>query len=386
MKKLLYILPFIAAFFSCSDNPYSGYDPDLEETDQYLHTPNAILIAVGDPSYTNLTRGSGAFDSRRDDQHGREMWDSARVYIYSFPKDAPNLSATWASDSTACLVDATAKNSALTSDKHGKMASLSFTDGNFISWTDGTTLYYNANQPKRRYDFFGYFYDDAIADEAAIVRNSSQIEIPLEIDGSQDVMGGYADIDELQAENIKKNPKRDSIYAYYYSNYTGNSSNNVFPIVNFRHYLTRLKFRIYPNDSISQYVFVDSISVVSPYKGNLVVAASDKKKLGYFMNMAQQKELFLHDYDRKPIKPDSFNISLLAGEENLPFYDRTSRQVGESLLLPPETSYTISLYMHQTWPKEIFYKISYEITNKGYIFKPGYEYTLRILLAGNHPV
>ena len=42
--------------------------------------------------------------------------------------------------------------------------------------------------------------------------------------------------------------------------------------------------------------------------------------------------------------------------------------------------------MHQTWPKEIFYKISYEITNKGYIFKPGYEYTLRILLAGNHPV
>lgn len=387
LKKTIYILSLLATLASCSESPYSGFSPEMEGEDPYLYEPNAIQIAVGDPSYTNLTRGSGAFDSERKDTYMKELWDTARVYIFSFPKDASNMAATWINDSTACLVDATAKNIyGNASTKQGKQARLNYNSGNFITWTDGTTLFYNFREPKRRYDFFGYFYDDAIADETNIIRTSTKIEIPLEIDGSQDVMGGVAELDTMQVNKINNKANRDSIYAYYYSNFTGNSSNNIFPIINFHHYLTRLKFRIYPNDSLSKYVYVDSISVTSSYKGNLVVASTNKSELGFNMDKSQRKELFLHDIDRKPIKPDSFNIEMKPGDEDLPFYSRSSRQIGESILLPPETEYTITLYMHQVWPKEIFYKNSYEISNKGYIFKPGYEYTLRILQAGNHPV
>lgn len=127
------------------------------------------------------------------------------------------------------------------------------------------------------------------------------------IDGSQDLMAGYAplitkDMLEdggryaIQAENLTENEKKRILNDGNYTSFAAHR--NIEPEIDLKHLLTRLRFNIVAGDSTASYTTIDSVYVTSPYRGNFVVAVNSKDKLdkiGFKPKMDETVNLYLHD-------------------------------------------------------------------------------------------
>lgn len=123
------------------------------------------------------------------------------------------------------------------------------------------------------------------------------------IDGSQDIMTGYAPLitSELLDSRYKHieltEGERNRILND--GNYTSFAAHrNIEPQIDMKHLLTRLRFRMLPGDSTSTYTTIDTVFVTTPYKGNLVVAVNNYEHLdqiGFKPDPNNYADLYLYE-------------------------------------------------------------------------------------------
>lgn len=390
MKKLLllHITLMLVLLVSCEET-YPGLDFDLSGDDIVIDNGEVIdsvvvsedrlpvTLAIIDPSFTTLSRsngptGSGAFDSERPDSMRIPKWEKADFHIFGIRNDEnADYSVTRQTDSTMCMID---NAIARVTDLNSLMLTFNTTEGD-----EPTNYYYSNEDTLNKFNFYAYYIDNL--EKPVIQRDKDGIWFDFQVDGSQDILTGHAQLTERQKEKMDAHVDKDSLYKYYYSTYT--AYRDIFPVVNLDHQMVRLKFFIYPGDATANNMSVQSIRIYTHHKGRLIVAHKDASSLGAIWNDEKAWMSLRDEGDTPELDTDRYVVEFKAGDEKKDVYERTGMQVGESLLVPPERSYTIEVTTHEKGKdgSEVPYVTEYVIENQD-LFKANYEYRIRIGLYG----
>jgi hypothetical protein len=128
------------------------------------------------------------------------------------------------------------------------------------------------------------------------------------------------------------------------------SHRNIDPIIDLKHQLTRLCFKAYPGNKDCEAVTITGIDIISETTGRLVVASRNLNEVG-IKPMDDQSSLTLREESTNGIDPcQDFapkKLEWIEGEEILDVIDRTSMELGGSLLLFPGEKYTMMLHYRQ---------------------------------------
>lgn len=160
------------------------------------------------------------------------------------------------------------------------------TNDGAITWTDAASQDKYYPRDGSLHDFFAYRIDDAArtsTDYGTIDLNTQAPEIVnfptggtqrvtekrtyFEIDGTQDLMVGKANIKDVTTDH----------QSYAFS--AKSARNLVVPNITMEHLLTRLAFKVQPSSNVSNFT-VEKIQVQSPTKGYMVVAYRDVDATG----------------------------------------------------------------------------------------------------------
>lgn len=367
-------------------------DEGLDDTTMVYTEYKLVTVALSNPSYTTLTAGdevsggddqqedtrsSGSFDSSRDPELWKNLWKSARFYVYSFLND-PSVrftdnSSTEPKDST-CLLD---NVPTYVNDLNSYMLSYVIDDEH-----DGRH-YWSNKDTINRYSFWAYYLDDAevISQE----RTEDQISVDFKVDGAHDILSGKAQLTKKQETTIKNSG--DKYLRSYYSTYT--ARRDLFPVVRLKHQMARLKFRIYPGNETSGGYIIDSIRVVGPSKAHLTVVSHNDDELGCEF-YGDRIWYSLHDKDNSPtLEQDRYIVEWKPEYAEMPTYERDYLDVGESLLIPPAERVRIQIFCRQydETVGDYVNPLEYSGSTTWIGFQPGFEaghsYTIRIVLYGS---
>lgn len=403
MKKVVYIGVFLALAIctSCRDRSYQGLDPITpEEEIEIEQVP--ILLAVGDPSYSILTRSLGTFDSLMVGQADTLVRNKATFYIYAFAKDDNVDFSVRANDTDhnpdkdICLVDGTL-NKATPEYDHGKTAVFNRDDYAFLNWADGAA-YYNTVHQTLPYNFYAYYVDSLIINKqlpGGVERSKDYIAFPVKIDGRMDLMSAIAAVTEDQQKDIldKITNEKDkkAMSQYRYSAYTAHRG--LYPFFTFKHHMAKMTFKLYAGDSICKRVFLDTIQVKVNTVGKFTVAHKDESQIG-ITDWNTPKWLLLKEKDGSDLRQDYQAIwdTKYNGKE---IYDRPPTPVGDCLLIPPSDSIDIEIYFRQKEKvkegeekTETRYFVTRQTINpkdkhgNNIPFEAGHAYNLRIAVFG----
>lgn len=400
-KKIwLLISMFCLILTGCSDRSYKGY-VDMGGEEDFPDEPIPVMVAVGDPSYSVLTRKAGAFDSLHIDD---TAWKQAVFYIYAFNvENGADYKVTRKSEANKnndiCLIDGSMDREDAMG---GKPARLNQGDFSFLEWlNEPYNIYYNTLHPNLPYKFYAYYVDDLEIPDSEIQRETDRIYFNVEIDGSQDLMSSVAKLTDTQKESIEdkyinNKSEKDKLLNSLYSAYAANRGIN--PMFTFKHHLSRFKFRIYPGKPEASQVYVDSICMYSHTKGVFTVVSKHETEIGVDFSADEALQpLYLTergggDLDQKRYKvlynPNGMDETKYA---NLDVYSRNYLPVGESLLVAPDDSYQVIVHLRQEFDDgkaTQYYLTEYNLTSaikdkvetKG--FSPGKAYVVRIAIFG----
>lgn len=172
-----------------------------------------------------------------------------------------------------------------------------------------TKIYYGTHG-NIGYNFFAYSIGDVITEDQSALkwgdaqRVSDRIYYKnFEIDGSQDLMCGYAPPLETAIWNFEKDKKPNekltesersmllNIGAYC----TFAAHRGIDPVVNLHHLLSRVKFQALPGDESASNTTIDAIYVHCHNKGDFVVAHRDTTQVGFYPYADQEGDIFVHD-------------------------------------------------------------------------------------------
>ena len=256
------------------------------------------------------------------------------------------------------------------------------------------------------------------------------------IDGSQDLMAGYAPplTNDLLNDRYKHVELTDGEKnrILYYGNYTSFAAHRgIEPQVDLKHLLTRLRFSMLPGDSTASYTTIDAVYATTPYKGSFVVASKDPTEIGFYPNTDENAygDLYLHDHpgldeegnllpskilDESPAedrivewKPDYWvkdKDGKIIGK--VPLNQRGEPlHLGDDLLIPPAQQIIITIQSHYRRNDEEYdddrtfrslYTINAETLAQNdksksmywdektqqFMFKPGYIYDITLVVYG----
>lgn len=412
-----------------SDYPHIEYDGDpgkVEFDNIDFRVP--IQVAISDPLFDSYTRGMGAFDNVKDPNSIDKNWKDADIYVYAFytpdglksSPDGINYSERMVSDNDEkfyCLVD-DANNANI---GHGKKARLNRDLGSFLQWSkddqqnDDNMVYYNSTYPQYRYRFFAYHLDDAADLSQKPERLSDYVAYDIKIDGTQDLMCGYATptAKQIASLNAVSNKQVFNNLKYLaYSTETGYI--DLFPVFDMKHQFAYLKFFLKADsifvdgekvlDPEIENVRIENVYITSPYHGEFVVAADDTSRLGVTFT-SETKNLYMPvkvktDADGNIVTDaDGHRITasrdeegkLMAGNE-YGFNPRlkpvgNEQEVGMGYLLPVMDEYEVLLVYTQLVkdeqgnPTTIRYTSRHELTlDQG--FKAGCKYEILVKVYG----
>lgn len=402
MKNLVYIV-FLMLVAGCTKT-YKG----LEETDMGGEDviidhggeiPNKvqteyklIQVAISDPSYHTIesgakTRAQGAFDIYRPDSLRDSVWEHARFILYAFAdSEGIDYATTRKADSTVCLLD-------------GEPSYVSDTVGYMLQYVKDEThngaFCWPNDVLTKPYNFWGYYLDDAEVN--AVTRNSEGITLDYNIDGSQDVLAGVAQIDDHQMKMVNNDadlfgwyydslvykPMRERMYDYC----SMTARHDLIPTLRLRHQLVRLKFEIYPGDSLVTTTKIDSFKVQAPFRAITKLAGPVKADAVTTWDRDTLRWHTLHDHDNSPVLHEgAYGLDSLwqEGDEELDLYERNHFSLGESLLLPPLPEGAVYYARMWTLRYDNFPDKTYENGAPTIIkapaggFRAGCQYTVRI--------
>ncbi len=251
-------LTLVVILASCNSHyPDKNFGDGLGYVADDLRVP--MLLAVNDSSLY----GMGAFD--------KDGGSADSIYVYAFYTPSPEVKGapgkvdyrermdTQDDEAIYCLVDDA------DSIGHGKRACLSRSTL-FLHWVDNEVTYYNGRYPKYCYRFFAYYLDGTVdMDNAdALHRDSASVYYDIEIDGTQDLVCGYAELTEKQKQQFGTLLPKSC-----YTAETGRG--DLYPVFRMKHQLVGLKF-----GAEVSCVCVKDV----PYKGRFIVAADDVSEMG----------------------------------------------------------------------------------------------------------
>ena len=234
------------------------------------------------------------------------------------------------------------------------------------STADGKVEYYPINGQS---DFWGYRVDNAcggdplvktVNDEGVEVeaKDATRRVVDIEINGSQDIMAGKAEITEEEKAKLG-NRTND-----YFSAYAARKG--VQPNINFKHLLTRFTFHVKAgspsaagNGTNTDPVKVTSISVEGKNKGQLTVAytGAEPESLLTFEDTTAPFTLMErrgedHNSTLEGLTPKALTWKAGEGEGSVGEADNIA--IGEALLVAPgEESYTLKVGLSQMVQKKV---------------------------------
>lgn len=368
-------------FASCTSD--DNFDAGAVVEQNAIDAGVPIQIGIGKVASVQ-TRGTGTVGYLKDSTDN--VWNKQIVNVFMFKKDSLRLALTDLSDPTPLYNDVTF----FTPD--GVLSNRAIDVTNAVKYYPTT----------EKFDFWGYRLDDAVRlDTIAGVdrKDSTRAVLPFRIDGSQDIM-----VAKAEADTTTEAGKR-AFSAY-------SARNNVQPNLEFKHLLTRLSFKIIAGNTDAMDpttgIFVDSISIESKTTGKLIVAYTPNDALAAMDDTTNLKnriiwddaiksELFLKQRAEHAVGIRNDSLNLVKLDSIQPNSTTVGLPVGEALLVAPDNSYKINVYMHQYKPTseggQGIEKMKFtapdfvKINKEGTIpFKRGYSYEVLIKLYGLSPI
>jgi len=424
ISKMLFAGAALAVLESCSES-YPGIDYDktqgktgIENQDEWTDkTP--ILVFVNEQNiFTVKTRGLGAFEN--NDTVNPIRLANSTFYVYAFRDgystsgheelqeqtdfrrsryNDPNISG-YAIDyeNRHCLLDGINYDEGCSMKLHANGSGRL----DYVEYEDNTPTYGDYGDVP--YNFFAYYMDDAKINRTN--RKEKGISYEVEIDGTQDLMCGYAPnlTEELKKgasspywgvwKTLKEEEQNQILNIGGYS--LQSAHRGIHPMVNFKHQLARLTFTAYPGDETASNVILRKVEVESRYKGTFTVASRDLSDIGIkFDNERRALSLREASDGVNPCEElNTYEVTYDDSMKDIKWYERPSVKVGSSLLVAPDTLYTLNLY----WSEWIVRKegeepalvehtnpIKYALKVDGG-FEAGVEYPIMIAIYGSQPI
>jgi len=172
-----------------------------------------------------------------------------------------------------------------------------------------------------KYDFFAYYVDDAFVPGSEVPTYSNgAVTLPVKIDGTQDILLGYAD--RTAAEAASGVPA-DRLYSAY-----GVRKSDAQPVLSFEHVLSRLVFNVIAGSTAADPLYLKSLTVESKTEGVLTVAGASR-------GLAPSGEV------------SALNLTN-RGADLAPYLVSGTGTVGESVMVMPGSStYNMSFQLEQ---------------------------------------
>jgi len=337
MKRINYIVLIVLAaslgLVACSES-YPSVNYKYESVPTNSETPGEdrsvpLMVFVDRQSFFSLssTRGAGHFDpiSTTSTEDEKDKALKTPFYLYAF-RDPRFTSTYYDNPRLHILPDLTYTMLATNGGKkdnenldclmdgynyHEGFKTLLDEKGGMIL-PDKPYVFYYPDYQDVGFNFFAYSIDDAksadgMASEPQATRTQESIYYDLAIDGTQDIMCGYApgitendfNVGSGRYNKVKltETEKKRILDIGNYCTYAAHR--NIHPYIAMRHQLTRLDFVAYPGDSTADYVTIDRIEVRAPMKGRLVVADNDTTRMGYTPDPASEGWFRLHEGPHK---------------------------------------------------------------------------------------
>lgn len=304
MKKYFVLLSAMLVMAACAKGPQGNGTAVPEEESS---APVPVQLQANLPAVTPVTKSSiGALDKWHADQ---------KLYVYGIPRVGLNAdaNATAALDLDNILIDnvqATFPGAFDPTTTTPQLVS--------VIRTGEEPYYYNED---RRYEFFGYYVDDAAS--VAPTVGTNDISLAVKIDGSQDLMLAKTDKD---ADNVTDlNPNR--LYSAY------SARHGVTPNLVFKHLLSRFNVYVKSGDpSVTDKITITSFTVRSKTDGTIFIAYKD------------------HPAEENAEHP---NLTVSTDENNyahLPIWNGANGAATKRLSLDAENKYQFE-DLADTWPE-----------------------------------
>lgn len=376
MKKSLFFAAAVAMFFSCSQD--DNVSPTImQEASEFV----PIQLSVSSAVQQTRAIGSGAVG---DVDATKNMWKGQQVNVFMFKKGTLELAKFNADDTNAIFEDMTFIANDPRATNEGSNAVVAQTIDNSIKYypTQGN------------YDFWGYRLDGARTSEPALNGAGDEYVANFKIDGSQDVMVAKAVPTPADMEILTGLGDTEATRAY--SAYA--ARHDVQPVLDFKHLLTRLKFFAIAGEQsatdAANGIKIDSIKVLSKTTGKLIVAYTGAARDQLSFDDGQELDS-LSLMERASADVSAPLQKLTEGQQptwNTGTDKSDTLQLGESIIVSPETQYKAKVFLHQeksissdpTVPKKhITYGYDLDlVTPAGTPFKAGYSYNVYLTLWG----
>ena len=454
MKRTFYTKTVLAAlattaFAACTESyPTAIFEEptanlrDMNTEQVSDRTPVLLFVNQQELFTVTTTRGMGQFPPSKPDDYTK-----GSIYVFAF-RDSTNDKLTYNAslDQTSyatvnnpgiqndsvehrdCLVDGVDYNLGLrTHILYGSSGELAYKPEDFSDKLAGDyanygykfdrTCYYSDQHQETPYNFFAYYIDDFDSKLLRGVnawRTRDSIWYDLTIDGTQDLMCGMAEpldtavLNKYYSKQLKSlSSEERSIVLNGYSKFA--ADRDIHPYINMKHILTQLRFKIYPGDSTAGDVVIQGIKVKFKKKVHLCVATQNPKvhKPGAsfgdfydFSNVVFPDSMEYVDDDNVKIKGYAVTYDA-ASMEDKKWYDRSSVQVGNGIIVSPDSIYDVVIEYQQkakntpgsnkkTWNKDA-QSSRKTITLAGSdlkekVFKTGHVYNINIAVYGQKEI
>ena len=336
-------------------------EQDVFYEEDLMDAPVAIRFGAGMPRIA-ATKILGPIDD----------WNPAQdLYIYGIAREGLNSQAT-----ADAPLDLTTSGILI---NNVKAESAPAPNGNPSEIREYITVYSNPAQqipffyaPDRRYEFFGYYVDDAVANPAPTVGDDS-ITLPIVIDGSQDIMVASTD-KEADKALATQEVSLDRLYSAI------SSRRGVVPNLVFQHQLSRFNVQV-RNGSSSQTASnykLAYIRIQSDTEGTLVIAKKQEKAPGGIVDTSNPQYL---DLVR--------NGHVFSADDNFVPIDELI-EVGDVMVIPGGAVYKMKIGLSQMGytadgvPAEAEYDIDLSalLDDAEAKAEPGYKYNVKIVIYG----
>lgn len=389
MKNRLHIVAMAmvaATLASCSDS-YPGLDYteggsyDVYNGEGYDATPIMVFINEQNLFSVTTTRGTGPFEKDYGTDYWTAKYQNAPVYVYAFrsQKDAQGLTSEpnfensrWNDENLEydCLLDG--------ADRHGMLMKFTKDQPGYLDYEFGMSMnaegieahnymkFYSKQHQEVPYNFFAYYIDKNPA-ETNIERRQDYIKYTFTIDGSQDIMCGYAPFktkEELMAnENLKGLPE-DQINKILniggFSTYSAHRGLN--PVIDLKHRLVRLNFRAYPGDKGADAITIKQIYVTCRNTCELTVAGKNLSDIGVTNWLGEESPLYLAERSNGADEAEELHSFKLcdAIQDGKKYWDYATWKalpndekknnyynIGSCLMVPPASEYKVTLVFKQ---------------------------------------
>ena len=343
-KNLMLLAAGTLAMASCLRQ--NTWNPYTEGDELNGNEPVPVQLRTNRPVSSVDVKGQGALDN----------WDgNQEVFIYGIAREGENAAATLDKPldftSEGILIDnVKAYNNPTAEDQSGEPNPIELY---FNEQSEPKELFYYDED--RRYEFFGYYVDDAATSlnpetgYPSPNEGDDAITLPVSIDGSQDLMLAYAHKDD---DNHKYGINPNRMYSAY------SARKGIRPNLQFAHQLARFDVRVQSGDyrpkdekakALAASLTLAKVTVDSHYDGTLYIANKDHNTNPPYLKVDESTSKPLDIWRPKdgvlcPLD-ETHNFKLVEGTGD----DMTAPQLyaGTVMVMPGQQKYTLYIGLLQ---------------------------------------